>query len=159
MKTQTPIPRPGKRLALLAALALAGAALAMPALAHDDDDDDDEGRVAVSIYSGYGYNNGYRSHNRYRNRRDSGRYAWLNRVNRYGVRGRIVAWGRGSLQGCFRVKRSGRYYRSPAIVTVRYCQDGYGRPYAVRGSKRLVHYIDPYRRMSRYDYRRPMARY
>ncbi len=148
MKTRKPISIPGRRLAALALVSMAGMALAVPALAHADyDGDDDDYRPRMSRHYQHGYY------------RPAMRYSWLNRINRFGVRGRIIAWGRGPLRGCFRVKRTGRYRGDAAIVTVRYCLDGYGQAYGVRGSKRLVRYLYPYRRAGGYEYRRPMRRY
>ncbi len=153
MKTHTEPANPVRRLPVIALLSLAGAALAAPALAHPDGDgdaDDYRPRMARPYAHSYAYRPEYRP---------ARRYAWLNRINRYGVRGRIVAWGRGPLRGCFRVKRTGRYRGDAAIVTVRYCLDGYGQAYGVRGSKRLVRYLEPYHRVDGYRYYRPMRRY
>jgi hypothetical protein len=59
------------------------------------------------------------------------------------VRGKIIRVGRGRYEGCFRVKRQGRYQQQKAIVTVRYCENHYGEPVKVRGSKRLIRYLQP----------------
>ena len=147
MKTQISKSNPGKRLVIFAALSMTVTALAMPALAGSGYAGDAY-RPRAAPYHAYGYGD-----------RPLRRYDRLNRINRYGVRGRIVAWGRGPLRGCFRVKRTGRYDRQRAIVTVRYCLDGYGQAYGVRGSKRLVRYLDMYRRTGSYAYPRRMSRY
>ncbi len=155
MKTQTPKPRTGKNILLLAALTLAGTTIALPAAAHD--------RYKPMHNSGGGYNNGNNTgynNNRYAMspRQD---YSWLNRINRYGVRGKIVKYGRGPLQGCFRVKRPGRFQGEKALVTVRYCLDNYGQAQVARGSKRLIKYLTYYRPAYRpangYRNNRPMT--
>ncbi|PHS24036.1 MAG: hypothetical protein COA84_10035 [Robiginitomaculum sp.] len=144
MTIQNKIPLPGKGLLLLAGLSLASMATASPSLAHGN--------------RGSMYNNGY-NNTRYLNSQRQ-QYPWLNRINQYGVRGKIVNWGRGPLQGCFRVKRTGRFQRDSAIVTVRYCLDNYGQARLDRGSKRLVRYLNYYRPAAgTHNYRRPMARH
>jgi hypothetical protein len=143
MKTHTHLNLSRKTLLLLAAIGLAGTALAAPAMAHGN-------RYSPApMYNSGNHNNG----NMYRQR---DQYAWLNRINRYGVRGKIIRQGQGQLYGCFRVKRTGRYQREAAIVTVRYCKDGYGQPYMVRGTKRLVRYLAPYRQANHHGYRNSM---
>ncbi|MBL4617165.1 MAG: hypothetical protein JKY46_05675 [Robiginitomaculum sp.] len=97
--------------------------------------------------------------NRYSDRRDNRRYdnrRWRgephhsrNRYERryprswYNIRGKIISAGRGRNEGCFRVKRAGKYNHSPAIVTVRYCENRYGKPVKIHSSKRLVRYTRP----------------
>ena len=89
---------------------------------------------------------------RYDNQRWRGERRWSRSSYGYGervppawraVRGRIVQIGRGRYAGCFRVQRKGRYQRDPAIITIRYCEDGYGQPRRMRGTKRLVRYTRP----------------
>jgi hypothetical protein len=146
MTTQYKIPLPGKGLLLLTSLSLAAMALASPSMAH--------GNRGPMYGNGSGYNN-----TRYMNSPRQ-QYPWLNRINQYGVRGKIVKWGRGPLQGCFKVKRTGRYQGDSAIVTVRYCLDHYGQARIDRGSKRLVRYLNYYRPAANtHNYRQPMARY
>ncbi len=149
MKTQTQRLNPGKPLLLLAALGLVGTALATPAFA-----DYSNGSRSNRMYE---YNNG-NANNGYRTR-PRNQYAWLNRINRYGVRGKIVNRGRGYLRNCFRVKRTGRYQREAAIITVRYCMDHYGNAQIVRGTKRLVRYTGYYQPARGYKYDTPMPRY
>ena len=146
MKTQTKTQIRSKNLFLLAALSLAGTTLAVPALA---DHNNGYRSSRTYQYNNGGYNNGYNNGYMYQQR---DRYARLNRVNQYGVRGRIVAWGNGPLQGCFRVKRTGYYSGQNAIVTVRYCLDHYGKAMKYRGSKQLVRYLNYYRPANSYGY-------
>ncbi len=165
MKTQNTTKLTGKSLFVLAAVTLAGTAMAAPAFAHHN-----------SGYNNSGYSSGYMKapykkdmyrRNDYRGRGQyltpAQRYPWLNRINRYGTRGKIIRWGYGYLNGCYRVKRTGRYNGSPAIVTLRYCLDGYGQSVRQGGTKRLVRYIDAYgpmyRRSGGYRHNKPMYRY
>lgn len=149
MTIQNKITLPGKGLLLLTGLSLAAIAVASPSMAHGN---------RGSMYNNSGYNNGH-NNTRYQNSPRQ-QYPWLNRVNQYGVRGKIVKWGRGPLQGCFKVKRTGRYQGDSAIVTVRYCLDNYGQARIDRGSKRLVRYLNYYRPAANtHNYRQSMARH
>ncbi len=142
MKTQTkPIPS-SKTLLLLAAFGLASTTLAAPAMAHGNRYTPPPVNTDGNMYNNN--RNMYNNRNTYNNNIRA-QYPWLNRINRYGVRGKIVKWGRGPYSNCFRVKRTGRYQGESAIVTVRYCQDHYGQARIVRGSKYLVRYIGMYR--------------
>ncbi|MDQ7017638.1 MAG: hypothetical protein Q9M33_00625 [Robiginitomaculum sp.] len=171
MNTQLKKPSPGKAMVLLAAFGMAGMTIATPALAHgkrnvrppvyaDNDHDADDGYINKRSHRNHNmYNNG-----RYGNRymySPRQQYPWLNRINQFGVRGKIIRWGHGPLEGCFRVKRTGRFQGDAAIVTVRYCLDGYGQARFVRGTKRLVRYLNYYRPANGYGYRyrQPMHRY
>lgn len=140
MKTKTPLITKGASLGLIAAIGLLGTMLAAPAMAKD--------------YRGSNHNRGYSNGYGYQNN-----YDYLNRINRYGVRGKIVAKGRGYNRNCFRVKRTGKYQYNPAIITVRYCTNHYGNAQMVRGSKRLVKYINAYRPARGHSYRTPNRRY
>ena len=168
MNTQTRKSGTGKTMILLAAFGMAGMAVAAPALAHgnrnrpapvynNNDHDADDGYVNKRSYRNqHMYNNRNNTRYMYSPRQQ---YPWLNRINQFGVRGKIIKWGRGPLAGCFRVKRTGRFQGDSAIVTVRYCQDGYGQARFVRGTKRLVRYLNYYRPTNGYGYRQPMRRY
>jgi len=86
--------------------------------------------------------NGYYDRNQRRNPHARSRYsqkriphAWKK------VRGRIINVGRGYNRGCFKVQRKGMYQGERAIVTVKYCENNYGKPVKQHGSKRLVRYL------------------
>ncbi len=143
---------PGKSLVLFAALGLVSTVIAAPAFA----DHSNGSRTNRTYENNNGYNNGYGNRGYRNNTRNQ--YARLDRINRYGVRGKIIKYGRGTYRECFRVKRSGKYQREAAIVTVRYCLDPYGDAKMVRGSKQLVRYMGYYRPARGYNYRAPTPR-
>jgi hypothetical protein len=82
-----------------------------------------------------------RRYNGYRQRHRSPRYHndRLRQV-RYGDRGRNYSHYRSTSQ-CWRENRYGLYRNTPALISVRLCQDRYGRLLEQRGSTRLVHYV------------------
>lgn len=131
MKTKKINMSNAKRFAFIAAFGLFGTSVAAPALAGNNH--------GSNNHRGYTKSYGYKAD-----------YSHLKRVNRHGVRGEIVAYGRGAYRNCFRVKKVGKYKYNPAIITVRYCKDHYGKAKFVRGSELLVHYINKYRPV-RYD--------
>ncbi|PHR58313.1 MAG: hypothetical protein COA47_10545 [Robiginitomaculum sp.] len=141
---------------LVALLTFTALTLAAPAMAgHNNYANQGKYKnMQTQNYSGNSYN---REHNRSHNRNDNRHRGWNrgnNRGSHYGhdyrvprswrqVRGTIIKVGRGAYSNCFRVKRQGRYQGSPAIVTVRYCEDMYGQPKFQRGTKRLIRYTRP----------------
>ncbi|MBL1430704.1 MAG: hypothetical protein COA60_004205 [Robiginitomaculum sp.] len=159
--------------ALIAIFAISTLGVAVPALADDRSSRNVKPPpVSSSYYDRGGYRDNYRvdrdqrrwkrdrkNRNRYSDRRDNRRYdnrRWRNDPHKgryrserryprswYNIRGKIISTGRGRNDGCFRVKRSGKYNHSPAIVTVRYCENRYGKPVKVHSSKRLVRYTRP----------------
>ncbi len=92
----------------------------------------------------YGYGNRWNRNNYYnRNWQPYPHDRYYNRIPHSWtkVRGKIIQVGRGYNQGCFRVKRKGNYQGERAIVTVKYCENRYGKPVKQHGSKRLVRYL------------------
>jgi len=151
---------------LLAAFAVTALSISIPAVAYDDDRRKAKSGKSYNSQS-YSGNRGGRDHQyrerqrggkqyhdhrrghgkQYRDHRRSHSKQYRDQRRGYGipwawkqVPGKIVNVGHGRSSNCFRVKQRGFYNQYRAIVTVRYCENYYGNPKRVRGSKRLIRY-------------------